>query len=63
MEIIVVVVLSLVVGGQWLLIWRLLDRLLMSKSIPSLGPVRSKEDPTPVERPKPVPLMTLEIPD
>lgn len=41
MEIIAILVLASIVAGQWLLIWRLTDRLLMQSHIPSLGPVRS----------------------
>jgi hypothetical protein len=52
-----------IVAGQWLLIWRLLDRLLMSRNIPSLGPVRTT---APVEAPPPParqPIMTFQVPD
>lgn len=33
-------VLGIIVAGQWILIWRLTDRLLMQANIPKLGPVR-----------------------
>lgn len=32
--------LTVVIFAQWLLIWRLIDRLLFQSKIPSLGPVR-----------------------
>lgn len=65
--ILVVAVLGLlcIVAGQWLLIWRLIDRLLWSKSIPSLGPVRSTS-PTPAPAPEQMrrePIMTFQVPD
>lgn len=53
-----------IVGCQWLLIWRLIDRLLWSKSIPSLGPVLSKsQPPADPEPPKRAPLFSVQIPD
>lgn len=61
--VIALVVLCAIVAGQWLLIWRLLDRLLISKSIPGLGPVRSTAPDAPAERPRPKPIMTVAIPD
>lgn len=33
-------VLAFVVIAQWLLIWRLIERLLLQAKIPSLGPVQ-----------------------
>lgn len=62
--VIVVIGLLSIVGGQWILIWRLLDRLLMSRSIPSLGPVRAT--PPAAAEPAPVrkePIMKFQIPD
>ncbi len=39
--IVVIATLSAIIGGQWLLIWRLLDRILVLSHVPSLGPVRT----------------------
>lgn len=44
-------VLAFVVLGQWILIWRLLERLLLQAKIPLLGPVQIL--PQKVERPDP----------
>lgn len=33
--------LSFLVLAQWLLVWRLVDRLLVQARVPSLGPVRT----------------------
>ena len=39
---VVIGTLALIVAGQWILIWRLMDRLLITHHIPALGPVRLK---------------------
>ena len=36
-----VVILGLLVVGQWIVIWRLIDRLLMQARLPALGPIRT----------------------
>lgn len=41
-----------VIAGQWLLIWRLLNRLLVQAHIPSLGPVRTTPPAEAPERPQ-----------
>jgi hypothetical protein len=62
--IVVVCGLSALCLGQWLLIWRLTDRLLMQARLPTLGPVLT----TPPEAPTPVVpqrrrVMSVEVPD
>lgn len=47
-----IIVLASVIAGQFVVIWRLLDRLLIQAHIPTLGPVRTtppEETPVPVE--------------
>lgn len=39
--------LGFIVIGQWVLIWRLLDRCLLQGRVPSLGPVRAAAPPEP----------------
>lgn len=54
--------LVVVVIGQWLVIWRLLDRLLIQSNIPALGPVRVREPRSePPEQPKRKPLFQIPL--
>lgn len=53
---IAVVVLALVVAGQWLLVWKLIQSLLVQAKLPALGPVMAPrtqvEDAPPPPRKK-----------
>lgn len=56
--------LSLIIAGQWIIIWRLLDRLLIQAHIPSLGPVRTTPPEKTPERPdQRKKLFSAKIPD
>jgi hypothetical protein len=56
-----IVALSLMVAGQWLLIWRLVDRLLITNNVPSLGPVRVNPPAETPDPKKPRKIATLPI--
>lgn len=45
MAVLAIIVLSGLVGAQWVLIWKLLDRLLIQAKIPALGPVLATTPP------------------
>ena len=48
--VVVVIVLTGMCAGQWLIIWRLLDRLLIKASVSPLGPIISTAPPEKPER-------------
>ncbi len=53
-----------VIAGQWLLIWRLIDRLLVQSHIPSLGPVRTSPPDDRLDAPQPrKKLFSVRIPE
>jgi hypothetical protein len=50
-NIIAIAIMGLVIAGQWILIWQLLNRLLILSRVPTLTPVRTSP---PTEEPAPV---------
>lgn len=48
---VIIGILTIIVVGQWILIWRLLDRLLVQAHVPSLGPVRTTPPLSQPQRP------------
>lgn len=58
-----IAILGGIVAVQWVIIWRLMDRLLVQSRIPSLGPVRTAPPDTPPEPRTPRKLFSVPVED
>ena len=61
--VVIVLVLAVMVIAQWIIIWRLLNRLLIQARVPSLGPVLSSPPEPRKQAPKPErqPIMRVKL--